>query len=156
MYQERIREEAKLICQRHAAIGGVGPNDAKMAFLLKVQGSLSPSLIFNQSTVVELVRELDMTSDVFIYVLDVYSDLASLIFPSEEQFKEVVEEYVNSFGRCGQVATELPGPLQSLGKSLPNYDEVRNALNKFPFLIAIHAMTTWLFPVTPEKKGVKK
>ncbi len=47
MYQERIREEAKLICQRHAAIGGVGPNDAKMAFLLKVQGSLSPSLIWN-------------------------------------------------------------------------------------------------------------
>lgn len=154
MFLNEVIEIAPAICKRHAAIGGIGADEERMAFLLRVQTTLSPSMIFTNAKIGEIVRDLDMKSNEFIYLLDIYSQLAGEVFPNQETFNALVEEYAFSFGHAGtRVAKDsgLGRYASDLAKVIPTIQDVKDALEDNPWLIALHAMTTWVLPI--DKKG---
>lgn len=156
MFLSDVIEIAPAICKRHAAIGGVGPDEHRLNFLLKVQAQLSPSMVFTNAKVGEIVRDLNMGSEEFIYVLDVYSQLAGELFPNKETFDALVEEYAFSYGHAGEQIVSNSGLgryAADLAKVIPNVQDVKDALEANPWLIALHAMTTWVFPVEPKRPG---
>lgn len=156
MFLEEIVELAPAICKRHAAIGGVGADEGRMRFLLRVQAQLSPSMIFTNAKIGELVRELEMKTDEFIYLLDIYSQLSGELFPNKEAFDALVEEYAFSFGHAGDCLTETSGLKRyasDLSKVIPNSKDVRDALKANPWLIALHSMTTWVLPIEQKRPG---
>ena len=150
MYFDAISEAAPLICKRHAAIGGVGPDALRMKFMITVQSKLSPSMIFNAAKIPEFVRDLEMRDEHFIYLLDIYSELSATLFPNKEKFDALVEEYAFSFGHCGDLGgegTALRKYGAGLDKVIPTSDEVRKAITENPWLIALHSITTWVLPI---------
>lgn len=154
MYFDAISEVAPLICKRHAAVGGIGPDELRMKFMLSVQSKLSPSMIFSTGKISEIVRDLNMTDEHFIYLLDIYSELSATVFPNKEKFAELIEEYAFSFGHCADCAGE-GSPLRKYGagidKVVPTSNEVRKAITENPWLIALHAITTWVLPIELKK-----
>lgn len=155
MYFDAISEVAPLICKRHAAIGGVGPDELRMKFLITVQSKLSPSMIFSNAKIPEFVRDLSMVDEHFIYLLDIYSELSATVFPNKEKLDELIAEYAFSFGHCADHAGEgsaLRKYGQGIDKVVPTSAEVTKALKENPWLIALHAMTTWVLPIDAKRK----